>query len=267
MSILKSTQSLKPKRSLGQNFLIQPHYQRKIVSEIERDYSGETVIEIGPGRGALTEHLLSFVKKLILIEKDDELAHFWQARLQQQPQHRVVRADALDWDFADMPDDKVCVVGNLPYNVATLILQKFLQDGSRFSKLTFMLQKEVAQKCMATPNHKNYGPLSVACQWQSRIYKVCDVPPTAFKPKPRVDSQVLTFFPVVTPDEISKEHFFGFVKTIFSQRRKMLGGLLHKNGWVLKNLATNDPVLSKRAEQLSVAQMIDVYSRVNLAVK
>ncbi len=250
------------KRSLGQNFLIDPFYQKKIASDVLNCHDNRLIIEIGPGRGAITQHLAHFAKKLLLIEKDDALAQDWQNELAAKPHCTVWHGDALEWPFASLGADKALVVGNLPYNVATNILIRFLKAGQHFSRFTFMLQKEVAQKCMAEPGHKNFGPLSVTCQLLSEMEKVCDVPPQAFKPAPNVDSRVLSFVPKTIDPHLDVEKFLAFVQIAFSQRRKMLRGVLPKYGIVLQDFPEKEFYLSKRAEALSVAEMLLLFSRI-----
>lgn len=247
------------KRSLGQNFLIDPFYQKKIASDVLNAHADRLIIEIGPGRGAITQHLVHFSKKLLLIEKDDALARDWQNELAAKPHCQVWHGDALEWDCASVGGDKALVVGNLPYNVATSILIKFIKAGQYFTRFTFMLQKEVAQKCMAEPGNKNYGPLSVTCQLLSEMDKVCDVPPQAFKPAPNVDSRVLSFVPKAVDASLDVAGFLDFVQIGFSQRRKMLRGVLPKYGIVLQDFPKKEFYLGQRAEALSVADWLEMY--------
>lgn len=256
---MKDTFSQKPKRSLGQNFLIDPFYQKKIAGEIFKQPDANFIIEIGPGRGAITQHLLPSAKSLLLIEKDDEYAKYWKNELKQKPQCEVWHGDAQDWPIDTLKHASVMVIGNLPYNVATPLLLRFLRHGHRFKQLTFMLQKEVAQKCVAKPGSKNYGPLGVACQFLSLMYTVCDVPPQAFKPKPRVDSRVMSFVPKVVHESFPVEKFLYFVGLAFSQRRKMLRVVLAKHNIELTDFPNKDVFLKRRAESLSHDELIFLF--------
>ena len=250
------------KRSLGQNFLIDPFFQKKIASDVLAFQKDHLVIEIGPGRGAITQHLTHHTKKLLLIEKDDALAKDWQQELAAKPHCTVWHGDALEWDTNSIGEEKALVVGNLPYNVATPILLKFLKAKPTFTRLTFMLQKEVAQKCMAEPGHKNYGPLSVTCQLLSDMEKICDVPPQAFKPQPNVDSRVLSFSPKSVDPNLDVEKFLHFVQVAFSQRRKMLRGVLPKFGMDVQEFEHKENFMQRRAESLSGEEWLTLFSQV-----
>ena len=143
------------KRSLGQNFLVDPNFQRKIVEAVRVHYDGQTVLEIGPGQGALTHHLKTFAHKLLLVEKDRTLAKSLADDFACS-NTEVVNADFLEWDLSALPEaGNTTVIANLPYNVSTQILIRLLQQMQQFSALILMFQKEVAERCVAKPQSRN----------------------------------------------------------------------------------------------------------------
>lgn len=245
------------KRSLGQNFLVDPNYQRKIVEAARTEGRDRTVVEIGPGRGALTRHLREFARRLVLVEKDRALAERLSSEFGSTGVE-IVNADFLEWDLEALPDDgEAVVVANLPYNVSTQILLKLLKNMRKFSTLVLMFQKEVAARCAARPGSKDFGILSVWCHLLSCPRKLFDVPPNAFRPRPNVVSSVVIFAPSETRYDDGQERFMDFVKLIFSQRRKKIGGLIKSK---LGRAAESFPaelrvLLDSRAEALTLVQM------------
>lgn len=248
---------MRPKRSLGQNFLIDPNYQRKITQAVQSQYKGETLVEIGPGRGALTKHLVTFAPKLVLIEKDNELACFLKNEFSDQKSLTVICKDFLKLDFSVFSDPPYHVVANLPYNVSTQILIRHLEHRELFKSLILMFQKEVATRCVAKPGTKDFGILSVWCQENAFVRKLFDVPPTAFRPRPKITSTVLQFDLKPGAQTEQDKEFTQFVKLIFSQRRKKISSLLKKKYDLGKmNSASELPLLvDKRAEQLTIEEM------------
>lgn len=215
----------RPKRSLGQNFLTDPNVARKIVGALHIE-PGDTVVEIGPGRGALTEHLMeSGAGRVIAVEKDSELAPELPRRF---PGLAVVNADALafPWGRLDrLPG--VRVVGNLPYNVASPLMWDIASLSTGFARAVFMVQLEVAERIVAVPRTKDYGGLSVWLQSFVTAEKLFKVGPQVFTPRPKVDSAVVSF----TPKPISErpaqpERFARLIKRLFGMRRKQLGRIL-----------------------------------------
>lgn len=247
----------RPKRSLGQNFLIDPNYQRKISEAARLVYAGQSVVEIGPGRGALTQHLAKWAKKLVLIEKDSELAASLRDDFLNQDHVSVHAGDFLDFPIETLPHERMLVVSNLPYNVSTQILIRLFENRERFAHLFLMFQREVARRCVETPGSREFGILSVWCQSQARVKKLFDVPPTAFRPRPDIVSTVLQFDLFSGSFTASDRAFLDFVKLIFSQRRKKISNLLKKK-YDLKKLESRPdllPVLARRAEELDLSLM------------
>lgn len=250
------------KRSLGQNFLVDTNYQRKIISAVQSAYRGETVVEIGPGRGALTEHLRSFASHLVLIEKDKTFAADLAEKNRNDQRVSVVAADFLDWDLAGLGSEPALVVANLPYNVSTQILIKLLQNMRHFTRLFLMFQKEVALRCVAQSNSKDFGILSVWCQTFASPKRLFDVPPNAFRPRPNVTSSIVEFAPSEIIFSATEKSFIDFVKRIFSQRRKKVATLLKpEHGFLV-----GDPVLAelleRRAEALSLSEMRQLFAAI-----
>ncbi|WP_037465054.1 16S rRNA (adenine(1518)-N(6)/adenine(1519)-N(6))-dimethyltransferase RsmA [Shimazuella kribbensis] len=217
------------KKSLGQNFLTDAHVLQQIIDAADLDEQAG-VIEIGPGLGALTEGLAKSAKKVVAIELDNRLIPILQDLFQDQSNVEIVHADALKLDFAQLISDKfsscskVHVVANLPYYVTSPILVKLLESKLSLSNIVVMIQKEVAERILASPGSKTYGSLSVFAQYFSEPSKVVQVPAHVFVPRPQVDSMVIRLSmlpqsPVPVDDEA---FFFQVVRASFAKRRKTL---------------------------------------------
>jgi 16S rRNA (adenine1518-N6/adenine1519-N6)-dimethyltransferase len=213
------------KRSLGQNFLVDPNTAAKIVRALE-PCVGEPVLEIGPGRGALTRHLLELGMKPVLLEMDSDLA----AELKSEwPQAEVVIGDAKRFAYERLERAGIAkVIGNLPYNVASVIIWELVRSIGRFSRVVVMVQKEVAGRIVSDPGSKQYGILSVWVQSFVKPTLLFDVAPTVFKPQPKVRSTVLLFTPSpqgLLPD-LAPQALARTLHLCFQQRRKQLGTIL-----------------------------------------
>jgi len=214
---------IKAKKSLGQNFLIDKNILEKITNTV--NFEDKIVLEIGPGTGNLTSYILKKnPKKLYVIEKDNVLAN----RLEDKFNNKIsiINDDVLKIDENALFKNKVIVFGNLPYNISTEILSKWiinLKENFWFECLILMFQKEVADRIIAKFNTSNYGRLSIICNWKLNIRKICDIKPAAFFPKPKVDSSLLFFIPknnfikINDPNNLEK-----ITRIFFNQRRKML---------------------------------------------
>ena len=214
---------LRAKKSLGQNFLTDVNILEKITNLISIE--NQNVLEIGPGTGNLTSHILKKnPKKLLVIEKDNELANNLIDKFKDKL--TIINDDVLKVDETTLFEEKVKVFGNLPYNISTEILSKWiinLKDFFWFDCIIFMFQKEVADRIIAEFNTSNYGRLSVICNWKLNIKKICDIKPYSFSPKPKVDSSLLIFYPKKNFVKINNPSNLEEVTRIFfNQRRKML---------------------------------------------
>lgn len=221
------------KRSLGQNFLIDPNLQRKIAGAVGvTTAEGESVLEIGPGQGALTRHLVGSGATVTAVELDDQLAAALAARYKDDPRVTVVHGDILTVDLSSLTADwgRTSVVGNIPYNITTPIIFRLLQLPYP-AEIVLTVQAEVAGRIMSGPGTKVYGALSVGVAVHARATTVCKVPRQAFRPVPRVDSVAIRIAPRDPPRVTVEEA--GRVRTLtraaFSWRRKQLGTILRRH--------------------------------------
>ena len=214
---------IKAKKSLGQNFLIDHRILEIIVNTI--DIENKNILEIGPGTGNLTNYILKKKpKKVWVIEKDNQLALALKSKFSNNLQ--IINDDVLNINESNMFDEKVIVFGNLPYNISTEILSKWivnLGDNFWFEALVLMFQKEVGDRIIANFNCSKYGRLSILANWKLNINKVIDIKPNSFEPKPKVDSSLLFFTPkknfykIKNPNNLEK-----ITRIFFSNRRKMI---------------------------------------------
>ena len=214
---------IKAKKSLGQNFLIDKNILEKITNTTK--ITNKIVLEVGPGTGNLTSYILKKnPKKLFVIEKDNQLAINLENKFNNQIS--IIHEDVLKIDETTFFKDKLIVFGNLPYNISTEIISKWiinLKDKFWFECLVLMFQKEVADRIIAELNTSSYGRLSIICNWKLNISKICDIKPESFFPKPNVDSSLLFFYPKKNFVKINNTNNLEKVTRIFfNQRRKML---------------------------------------------
>ena len=214
---------IKAKKSLGQNFLIDRNIL-KIISEVT-SIKDKIVLEIGPGTGNLTSFILKKKpKKFIVIEKDNDLASNIAEIFKDQL--NIINDDILNVDENSLASEKITVFGNLPYNISTEILSRWiinLKNDFWFDRLVLMFQKEVADRIIANFNSSYYGRLTILSNWKLNIEKICDIKPESFSPRPKIDSSLLVFSP--------KENFFKIndpknlekiTRVFFNHRRKMI---------------------------------------------
>ena len=211
------------KKSLGQNFLTDRNILEKIVNVTA--IKNKIIFEVGPGTGNLTSFILkNKPKKVFVIEKDNDLAE--KLNINFGEQLTVINDDILNINENLLFDDKVTVFGNLPYNISTEILSKWiinLKDNFWFDHLILMFQKEVAERIISTFNKSTYGRLSILANWKLNVKKICDIKPESFSPRPKIDSSLLfftpkkNFFKLKNPKNLEK-----VTRIFFSQRRKML---------------------------------------------
>ena len=249
---------LAPLKRYGQHFLTDPRLIARIATAAG-DLSKGTVIEIGPGPGGLTRALLAAgAPHVVAVEFDprclsalEELAAAFPGRLE------IIAADALQFDAAEVGSAPRKIVANLPYNISTALLTKWLARASAFESLTLMFQKEVAERLTAVPRTKAYGRLSVLTQALCRVRKDFDLAPGAFHPPPKVTSSVVTLVPFETPLVCALKTMEACTAAAFGQRRKVLRSSLRS--WV----ADPEPLLEEigikptaRAEELSPADFV-----------
>jgi 16S rRNA (adenine1518-N6/adenine1519-N6)-dimethyltransferase len=215
------------KKSLGQNFLVDPGAQRRIVAALEPAPHDE-VLEIGPGRGALTRHLVGKVRRLVAVELDDALVEA--ARTQFGAGVEVVHGDVLELPLerlsADIPALKV--VGNIPYNITTPLIFHLLERRPRPPLIVLMVQREVADRILAQPGGKEYGALTVGVRSVAEVERLFHVPRGAFRPAPNVDSTVVRIRPHAPPRLSQQEEadLRRLTRTAFAWRRKQLQKIL-----------------------------------------
>lgn len=222
---------MRPKRSLGQNFLVDPNLQRKIVGALAVE-PGDEVLEVGPGRGALTRHLVEVADTLVLVELDDDLARELSEEHGHRPGVTVVHADVLEVDPAEHVRDPAAlkVVGNVPYNITTPILFHLL-ERPRPREIVVMVQKEVGERIVAAPSTSDYGALSVGIQSVADAERLFDVGRRAFRPVPRVDSTVVRIRPFAPPplDRDRERALRALTRAAFQWRRKQFQTTLRKH--------------------------------------
>ena len=214
---------IRAKKSLGQNFLIDRNILEKIVSITK--IKNKTILEVGPGTGNLTSFILkNNPKKMFAVEKDKDLALNLAENFKNQL--TLINDDILSIDENSISNEKLIVFGNLPYNISTEILSRWIMNLNNnfwFEHLILMFQKEVANRIIAEVNTSTYGRLSILANWKLNIEKICDIKPEAFSPKPKIDSSLLFFTPkkeyfkIDNPKNLEK-----ITRVFFSQRRKML---------------------------------------------
>jgi 16S rRNA (adenine1518-N6/adenine1519-N6)-dimethyltransferase len=229
----------RPKKRLGQHFLTDKNIIAKILKAADLQ-AGERVLEIGPGRGALTTALLGAGAQVVAIEFDSRLIGLLKKKFEPSGRFRLVQADAVKIPFEDVLEggEKVKVVANLPYNISGPILAKFTEKRALFSSMTLMLQKEVADRLLAEPSTKDYGALTVVVTAFMTVRRAFNVAPACFTPAPKVDSTVITMTPrekpLVLP--VMEAAFKRVVKGAFLQRRKTLRNSLKGAGFEPEDL-------------------------------
>ena len=214
---------IRAKKSLGQNFLIDREVLEKITNAVQ--IKDKTILEVGPGTGNLTSFILKKnPKKMFVIEKDDDLAINLSETFKDQL--TIINDDILQVDENLIFKNKVTVFGNLPYNISTEILSKWItqtKDEFWFNNLILMFQKEVADRIIAKFNTSDYGRLSILSNWKLNVEKICDIKPESFSPRPKIDSSLLFFSPkknfykIKNPKNLEK-----VTRIFFNHRRKML---------------------------------------------
>jgi len=267
------------KPRLGQNFLADAGAAEKIVDALG-DVSESVVVEIGPGKGALTQALARRAKRLIAVELDRMLSAELRFKYRLQPQVEIIEADVLKLDFRTVLNRTIGplndlrplkpsparVVGNLPYYVTSDILLRLFEFHDQFDVMVIMVQREVADRIAAAPGSRDYGLLSATAQLYAKVEKLFTLPPEAFAPPPKVHSTVLrlTMAPRFAELEIKPVEFIGFLKTAFAMKRKTLLNNLKKNyseELVRSTLKETGIRSDVRAEALPLERSAEIFRR------
>ena len=258
---MKQEQTFHQTRRLGQNFLYDSNILRKICAAAAL-CKEDHVIEIGPGKGSLTEHLSRNSGKVTAIEKDKRLSTFLDQKFNEFPNVRLIYEDILESDLGGFSEGKkMKLVSNLPYNISTPILLRLLDQRELFSKIVVMLQKEVAERISSVQGRKSYGSLSVLLQSFFSVELAFRVSRRAFHPPPDVDSAVVIFDPLESPacPESIEKTFRAVIRHAFSSRRKTIKNSLgnffdkEKVEWALSDSGIER---GRRAESLCVEEFV-----------
>jgi 16S rRNA (adenine1518-N6/adenine1519-N6)-dimethyltransferase len=240
-------------RRLGQHFLVRPSILDRIAAAACPEVA-ETVVEIGPGKGALTAHLMERASRVIAIEVDPVLVQYLRARFRDEPKVEIVEGDVLKVDLAGW--GPVSVAGNLPYYITSPIIERVLALGPLLRSAVFLVQKEVAERLTAEPGGREYGFLTVATQFYADVELLFTVPPSAFRPPPKVDSALVR----LTPRNVfllqDAKEFLRFASLCFRHKRKTLRNNLL--GSYDKSQLDAIPETAQRAEQMPISALIEL---------
>lgn len=260
------------KKSFGQNFLVDENYIDKIISALELQ-ENEAVIEIGAGRGALTEKLVESGANVVAIELEKDMIEILRERFSSNSNFYLVETDALKVDFSELqkthfPNQKIKLVANLPYYISTAILQKLIEQRESFSEFVLMFQREVVERITAEIGNSERGFLTVLVENYLKTDKLFDVPPTAFRPIPKVWSAVVSLKPIENAEIKDEKLFREIVSLAFLQKRKTILNNLknfqpnEKIDWqnILEN-AEIEP--QRRAETLTNEEWKSLYLEIN----
>ncbi|MBD3668841.1 MAG: 16S rRNA (adenine(1518)-N(6)/adenine(1519)-N(6))-dimethyltransferase RsmA [Kangiella sp.] len=251
------------RKRFGQNFLSDNHYIQRIVESVAAQ-ADDRLVEIGPGLGAITEHLVDKVAELHVVELDRDLIPRLEQKFAGRDNFTIHHSDALKFDFAQLAgNEQIRVVGNLPYNISTPLIFHLLNQRQSIKDMYFMLQKEVVERICAQPGTSAYGRLSVMTQYYCQADMLFLVPPGAFQPPPKVESAIVRLQPYKTlPNPVKDEKLLNQIVTAaFGQRRKTLRNSL-KNFIDEAGLVQLGIKPTERAEQLSLAQFVHICQKV-----
>lgn len=250
---------IRPRQSLGQNFLRDENIARKLIAAVNPRPS-DTILEIGPGEGVLTKYLVSSCRRLIVVDVDERVIRHLRA-LYPEGGLEIRHEDFLETDLAAVRSGraKLRIVGNIPYNITTPILFHILDNRQHVRDAVLMMQREVARRLIAEPGTKDYGILAVFCRLVADVAVLFDVSPNCFVPKPRVTSSVVRFEVLDRPRyALAEEEFFRrMVRSVFGKRRKTLRNSLQYFLETVPALPSRFD-LSKRPEELPLDQLVDL---------
>jgi 16S rRNA (adenine1518-N6/adenine1519-N6)-dimethyltransferase len=255
------------KRPLGQNFLIDLSIAQRII-ELALIQPGEPVVEIGPGKGILTQLIIEQAESLTAIEIDPKLSRDLQNRYNNIPSFKLIEGDAAKYDYGSLGTG-LNIISNLPYYAATHIMKKLIHYRNHIRSMTLMLQKEVVDRLIASPDSRSYGSLSVYVQYYCEVQRLLEIPNIAFSPKPKIDSSLIGLFPLPQPRVKVEDPklFFKIVNSAFFHKRKMLKNNL--KDW--ENLFTEENGqaqlagidLNRRGETLSLQDFAEITNHVH----
>ena len=255
-------ENVSPKKFLGQHFLIDENISKKIVDAVNlKEF--DKIVEIGPGKGALSKYLFDFSDKLILIEYDTESVEFIKSSFKKHNPN-IVKKDFLKYNLKDVltQTSKNLIIGNFPYNISSQIIFKILENYLLVGNLIGMFQKEVAERIISKPNSKEYGIISVKTQLLYDVKILFDVSPNVFFPKPRVNSSVISLTRKKNINiNFDLKLFDRLVKLSFQQRRKKIKNSLKKLD--IKENILEDSIFGLRPEQLSVNDFIRLTQKIS----
>lgn len=253
-----------PRKRFGQHFLTDENVIKQIVYAINPKPC-QNLVEIGPGLGALTTHILPLCKKLNVVELDRDVIAPLKETCQPLGELTVYQQDVLQFDFNQLikEAEPLRIIGNLPYNISTPLIFHLLNYHADIQDMHFMLQKEVVDRLVATPGKKDYGRLSIMLQYYCNAINLFEVPPGAFSPPPKVNSAVVRLIPHTTPPfkANNKKWLDDIVRAAFSQRRKTLRNCL-------KHIASSEELISldidpnARPETLSVEEFVRISNNI-----
>ena len=244
--------NIKPNKKLGQNFLIN-EYVINTILEILDIKADDSILEVGPGKGALTKDIIKKTKNYIGVEKDKNLSNFLKNSYKENLDIR--NEDILNFNFEKAFKKNYRVIGNIPYNISTKLLMKCIEEKNYISQIHLMMQKEFVDRVTSNHGSKSYGRLSVIIQIFFKAEKYIDIDPSNFYPEPKIYSSFMSLVPLkkILLEENEINNFLNFVKEIFKTRRKKIKNCLDVNFNVLYDN------IDKRAEELSIPEMIKLY--------
>lgn len=256
----------KPKKRFSQNFLADKNIARKIVDYLEIT-PDDTVLEIGSGRGTLTSLMTPWCRRLVSFEIDRDLITELQAKFSDQKNVEIVNTDFLKADPSDYTGDKFKLIGNIPYDITSPLLDWMITHRARISRAVITTQKELATRISSKPGGKDWAPVAIFCQCFFEIEQVLTIPPAAFYPPPRVYSATLVFKPDARFDITDWDYFRTVVREAFRHRRKMLVNNLHgafnigKDNIqaVLRDIGLDENI---RAEQVGIEEFIRLTEKI-----
>ena len=249
------------KKSLGQHFIKDPKLHDRI-AERAGTLEGYNILEVGPGDGGLSKAILrKNPKKLVMIEKDSDLIPLLKNKFEVSENVEIIEGDAIEINIEKIITQPIKIIANLPYNVATQMILDWLEKGNFFTSITVLIQKEVADRFLATIDDDSYGRTAILTNLVAEVTKDFDVPPGAFTPPPKVNSTLITFKPFENiADDISWENLAKITRIAFSQPRKTIYNNLrqvYQNAENILNLSCIEK--NRRAESLSLQDFVTIY--------